>query len=339
MRTDWENAEQTLRRYWHHCARCSLHMERCRVDSKQGKEPVGVAPSISIGAPHRPGIPHLLHIMLPCPDLEQFQAGTLNPMADGQPLSPVLRLLTESLNALRDSLPEDMTVRVSTSLGCRPINHDQPRGLIEPAPAWLKACRPRWHAEEALADAHLTLALGKHSVAALRPDLKKSWRNHLGGVIPFEVSKPWDPASTLTRCAFVGHAPEDVILQEPAFGWRADKWDGGHPSSFHDAPFHTWLWHLLTAAWLADTLRTCTIGRTLDNSLWPHIVAAITAHFQKVEDSGDTEGLAERIRRSVQEEINGQGARHLQRHGDFTLEVDDEDEDGDEEDGDDDSDD
>lgn len=321
-----EEAWEFHRERWQHCLRCPLAEIRLQDDA--ARPPTCVYVGSERPRAHRP-----LFVLYPCPDPDQSRAARLDggQYDSGFPQSPAHGLLTWAWTTLGSMLPWGMSeVAFGFALGCRPVDYQDPKRIMAPRPEALRACRPRWQTEIVAADPDLILLCGRHSLAAVRPDIASQYNLLLGDVVPFYIDTP---SGRLTYEGLVTMSPEDVVAVSRPDHYELDGWDVAPERSHVDNPMRYWLWHLVWAAWLSESIRSLDNGKGLP-STWLSLCRNLDTFYTQ---STTVRSLIERARDIAKLELEGRGVREFMTTTDIdpaddSAETGEEEDDGDEED-------
>lgn len=297
---------------WSHCLRCSLADLRLREDEDKGKQAttVPLAEGKNVLSPD----PAPLLVLYSCPDVSQEGASSLlGTRAAGQTNSPSHGFVEWSWEALGGLMPFSIDeVVFSVALGCRPVSFTDPRKLMKAKGEFIKGCRRRWQVEVLLADPDLILVCGRHALAAVRPDLGTQHSRLIGEVITIPVPAP---GGIITYEGFVTTSPEDVVIDARDDHYEVQDWRVAPEQSHVDNPVRHWLWYLLYASWLSQTLRDVEQGRA-PRQEWASLLDEIDrfhANRTTVTSLLDRKSeLFERIATVAKQELEGRGARQQQ---------------------------
>ncbi len=297
---------------WSHCLRCSLADLRLREDPEKGKEPTTVP--LAEGKNVLSDDPAPVMVLYSCPDVSQERASSVRGfMAGGATDSPSHGFVTWSWEALEGLMPFPIDeVVFSTALGCRPVSFTDPRKLMKAKGEFIKGCRRRWQVEVLLADPDLILVCGRHALAAVRPDLGTQHSRLIGEVIQIPVPAP---GGMVVYEGFVTTNPEDVVNNARDDHYEVHDWSVAPEQSHVDNPVRHWLWYLLYACWLAQTLRDVSEGLPPQDE-WGSLLREI----DRFHDNRTTvvslldrkSELFGHISRMAQDELAGKGARQQQ---------------------------
>ena len=257
---------------WRHCLRCPLSDDR--VAEGMGLVPLGRTGELPLIIQ-----PARWMILLSTPDTYQAETGDLRgtESEEGVCSSVSWNMVTLAWNDMLHELPFGLDeVAVSVALGCRPVNHQDPRRIMAPKPKHLLPCRPRWQTELLIADPHVVYLAGRHALAAASPRMATKWGSNLGEIVPFTVRTPKGPVE---YCGFVGLNPEDVfrVCRDDHFQ-MSSEWLPA-PASRVEEPYRAWVWSLILSSWVAEVCHRGGQGKPIP-SQWTGIVNSLEAWFR-----------------------------------------------------------
>jgi len=298
---------------WQHCLRCKLATQRLLEDDGTRKKaqvvpmPCGTQTSCR---PDRtalfpPPIRPPLLVLFPCPDPAQFRSGQVEGQRNlnGETNSPSFGLIEWTMRSWADVLPFGLDeVAFGFGFGCRLVNFRDPRKLMAPKQEYIKQCRERFAAELQIIDPGLVLLCGRHALAIANPTLATKHSRLIGEVVSFEIRTPHGPA---TYEGYVAPSPEMVNEDARSDHYDLAEWSVSPERSHVDHPIKFWLWHVVYACWLADTLERIERGQEPHES-WGKIVHQYNNFYET------RLTVAELIRRTKlihEEETEGEGAR------------------------------
>jgi hypothetical protein len=284
-----------------------------REDPEQGKTATTVP--LAEGKNVLSDTPAPLLILYSCPDAAQERSSSVRGVMDGgETDSPSHGFVTWSWQALAGLMPFPIEeVVFGVALGCRPVSFTDPRKLMKAKGEFIKGCRRRWQVEILLADPDLVLVCGRHALAAVRPDLGTQHSRLVGEVIQIPVPTP---RGTVVYEGFVTTSPDEVVLDARDDHYEVHDWQVAPEQSHVDNPVRHWLWYLLYACWLAQTLRDVAEGRP-PRAEWPSLLSEIDRfHASRTTVASLLErksALFSHINQLAQDELSGKGARQQQQ--------------------------